>query len=141
MIRIDMDMLGVDELVERIETAAEELMPRLKEAIDDCTFAIEADAKMNVPRDTRTLLSNITAVPAVASGDKVIGRTIADTEYAIFVEFGTGASGEASGGNGSSYEAGYTMSHGGMAAQPYMYPAYKANQTRIVGTLKEAVRI
>jgi HK97 gp10 family phage protein len=54
-----------------------------------------------------------------------------NTEYAGYIEYGTGRRGEAGGGGKT-----YTLDHAGMAPRPYMHPAY--NQT--VAALKEQMR-
>jgi HK97 gp10 family phage protein len=109
---------------------------------------IQAEAQRLVPVDTGALrdsidvqvyrgVQNIQRGGALAAGTfSVTGIVSPHTDYAEYVEFGTGQRGAASAGAG---EGPYTMTWPGMPAQPYMRPAAASKSEDAIQAVKDAV--
>ncbi len=101
---------------------------------------VENTAKKLVPVSTGKLRNSICS-QAVQTKDGVFGRVYTKSEYAAFVEFGTGQRGSASpsppkyGGNIS-----YSKNWAGMAAKPFLYPALKSAKPEVVDGVIDAAR-
>ena len=85
--------------------------------IAEVTQSVEAQARAYAPVRTGYLVSTIESTPPEDNGSSVTATVAAGADYAVFVEYGTGVRGAASGG-GEGYG-----SQPGMTAQPYMRPA------------------
>lgn len=95
------------------------ITPAVRKSVEEVTRLVEERAKDLCPVDTGALQASIT------SQTEDLARTIRGivgphTDYAAYVEFGTGIAGAASAGAG---EGPYSPTWPGMAAQPYMRPA------------------
>ena len=98
--------------------------------------AVLADAQAVVPVRTGALRdSGHTETTEEAGGVAV--QVVFDADYAIYVEFGTGRRGAASAGAGPGP---YDPNWPGMAAQPYLRPAFDAHREDAAPTVAEAVR-
>lgn len=81
----------------------EQVKNGLKDAIKECAFAIERDAKKNCPVDTGRLRASITTdTTKIDDYEATVGTNI---EYATHVEYGTRK----------------------QSAKPYLRPAYNKN--------------
>lgn len=120
--------MKLDLAVEAPANAAIDSLRRLDDAVlDDIIIAagqvIASDAKGNAPVDTGTLRRSIT-VEAVAPGDVRVGS---DVPYAARIEFGFNATDS----RGRQYH---------QAAQPYLRPAFDANQDQVMRMIADGVR-
>jgi len=118
----------LDLAVEAPANAAIDSLRRLDDAVlDDIIIAaaqvIASDAKGHAPVDTGTLRRSIT-VEAVAPGDVRVGS---DVPYAARIEYGFNAADS----RGRQYH---------QAAQPYLRPAFDANQDRVLRMIADGVR-
>jgi HK97 gp10 family phage protein len=127
---------GVDSLTRRLDNIAEmDILP----AVQKATQLVHGQAKSLAPADTGLLRESI-HMSVKNKTNSIEGRVYTNTEYAAYVEFGTGESG-----NGSyPYEVeglnlAYKDGWGGMAAQPYMYPALHQHKKTIETMLKQGV--
>ena len=128
-----------------------ELIPAMNKA----TQLVHGQAKMLAPADTGQLRGSI-HMQVKDTGKELQGRVYTNVEYAHYVEFGTGITGNGTypytvkglnleyKNKGWAYydedkdEWIYTK---GQKAQPYMYPALKRNEKTIKAILKEGVRL
>lgn len=126
----------------------------LKDAMNKATTLIHGQAKALAPVDTGQLAGSI-HMEVKEKKDGLEGRVYTNTEYAPYVEFGTGEKGNGTypydvEGLNLSYadkpwtytpDGGETFyrSHG-QVAQPFMYPALKQNEKYIKNLFKETVK-
>ena len=115
-------------------------MAKLKAAVrlsveQSCEIITE-EAQAIVPVDTGALRESI-GWSAEDEGGTIVGTVSADTPYASYVEYGTGARGAASPGAGP-YP--YTMTWPGMPAQPYMRPAIDTARPQIKAVFADNIR-
>lgn len=126
----------------------------LSDCADDCKKEIErevekeakivqAQAKLLAPVDTGNLRNNINT-SVKWEGNTCVGVISADTEYAIYVEYGTGI--YSSLGTGRQTPWVYTPDGGvhfywtqGQQPQPFMNPAYENTKDKIFRDLTEMV--
>ena len=126
----------------------------LSDCADDCKKEIErevekeakivqAQAKVRVPVDTGNLRDNI-KTSVRWDGNTCVGVISANTNYAIYVEYGTGI--YAPNGNGRPIPWVYTPDNGehfywtqGQHPQPFMNPAYENTKDKIFRDLTEMV--
>ena len=91
------------------------------------------------------------------SGDTFEGKITCKSPHGIYVEFGTGSVGAASGGNGSRARVSYTTRPGwvypvqgyddtefyyteGQPAKPFMYPAFEDGKAVLKGIIENALK-
>lgn len=125
----------------------------LKEAVQKATQLVHGQAKALAPADTGLLRESI-HMQVKDTGKAIEGRVYTNTEYAAYVEFGTGIKGngtypyQVEGLNleyrnkGWAYydeDKGEWIYTKGQKAQPYMYPALKQNEKAIKKILKNGV--
>ena len=60
----------------------------LQKGVNAATAQLKQEIDRLTPEDTRTLVGNNRAKPAVVTGQKVVGAVVNDTEYALYVEYG-----------------------------------------------------
>lgn len=130
-----------------------DLSDYFKQCADDCKKEIErevekeakvvqAQAKLLAPVDTGNLKNNINT-SVKWEGNTCVGVISADTEYAIYVEYGTGIY-SSLGGRQTPWC--YTPDNGahfywtqGQQPQPFMNPAYENTKDKIFRDLTEMV--
>lgn len=105
------------------------------------TNIVQSDAKLLVPKDTTDLMGSIVKN---VDNSTLIGSVSTNSEYAVYVEFGTGRYAE--NGNGRKtpwfYEDANGVGHwtAGMRPQPYMRPALNNNKEKLIKIAKEEVK-
>jgi len=122
---LEIEILGLKELEEKLSNLEEKLSRALNEALEEIAEKISDDAKNFAPVDTGALRKSIRTekkgklqVSVVAGGGGVINpKTGREVDYAGYVEFGTSR----------------------MAPQPYMQPALEKNKDEILQIVKEKV--
>lgn len=156
---IDIDLKGIEDVLERLQALDGEQILRVARApMYRELEAIRQEATSNCPRDTGELRQSIKTRTKIRDGE-LRGEVYTNKEYAIYVEMGTGPRGEASH-EGVSPELAaqvtynptgwYTTRKGvmrhtrGMPARPFLYPAVKAHEegakARIARTIIRAIR-
>ena len=126
----------------------------LRAAVKEATKLVHGQAKALAPVDKGQLAGSIhMQVKDVENG--IQGRVYTNTEYAAYVEFGTGVKGNGTypykikgltlkyKNKGWAYfdeEKGEWIYTKGQKAQPYMYPALKENEKTIKQIIKAAVK-
>lgn len=145
-----MASINADSLLKRLNNIAE---MDLKDKMVQATKLVHAQAKALAPVDTGNLAGSI-RMEVKKSGKNLIGRVYTNVQYAPYVEFGTGSTGQGTypykvKGLKLSYRDTpwvYTPDGGetfyrtnGQEAQPYMYPAIKQNEKNIKKLFKQGV--
>lgn len=150
---------GIDELTALLTALAnvDETKMALENGLRIAASRIQATAKDLCPVDTGQLQNSI-EVRDLPDEGSVVGVEIAPhTEYAVYVEFGTGIRGEQSDiASKSEVNLNYTLEkkhkcenkklngttypYMGMSPQPYMYPALKVHEKEIPGYVKSALQ-
>lgn len=109
-------------------------------AVEKAVFDIEAHAKSNLVNqgavDTGNLLGSIQGQMNAPHS----GEVSTPVEYSVYVEFGTGARGEASSFPGKPEGITYTAGWPGMAARPYLTPAVEEAAPSFFAEVKEAYK-
>ena len=141
---------GVDRLTQRFNKIAN---IELRGAVNKATQLVHGQAKALAPADTGLLRESI-HMQVKDTGKAVEGRVYTNTEYAAYVEFGTGIKGNGTypyqveglsleyKDKGWAYfdeDKGEWIYTKGQKAQPYMYPALKQNEKAIKQILKSGV--
>lgn len=108
------------------------ISPAVLASVQASCALIEATAKEYCPVDTGRLRDSISST-VEQLGKTIRGSVGPNTDYAAYVEFGTGRRGQASPGAGAGP---YRSDWPGMAAQPYMRPALDES----VGPIMELFR-
>lgn len=103
---------GMENVQAVLEQKMNNITEKLSEGVAGSCKVVEADAKAMCPVDTGELRKSITSEVSGTTG--VVGT---NKEYAMYVEFGT-------------YK---------MAAQPYLVPALKENEEKVVQIIKDKV--
>lgn len=145
-----MASIKADSLLKRLNNIAE---MDLKDKMVQATKLVHAQAKALAPVDTGNLAGSI-RMEVKKSGKNLIGRVYTNVQYAPYVEFGTGSTGQGTypykvKGLKLSYrdtpwvyspDGGETFYRtNGQEAQPYMYPAIKQNEKNIKKLFKQGV--
>lgn len=141
---------GITRLSKRLQHISQ--MENVKEAVNDATLLVHAQAKALAPVNNGTLAGSIHADVKVRTNE-IVGKVYTNLNYAPYVEFGTGIKGKGTYPNKDISLAyrptpwTYTPDGGetfyrteGQVAQPYMYPALKRNQAKIKRWIREAVK-
>lgn len=143
---------GIDSLTQRFNKIAN---MELRDTVNKATQLVHGQAKSLVPPNGTGFLRESIHMQVKSTGKELQGRVYTNTEYAPYVEFGTGIKG-----NGTyPYEveglsleykdkgwAYYDKDKGewiytkGQKAQPYMYPALNMHKKNIKTILKQGVK-
>ncbi len=149
-------LVGFKSILDKLSKAnAEDAVEDFKKGLVRVAIMIEGEARRNCVVDTGTLRRSITrTIPYLNAGKWQIDIGT-NVEYAPFVEFGTGMAGMTGATKGnmiydSAREAmtqmGYIYGAGkkrpnspGMAARPFLFPAFEKYKDRIPELIMEAV--
>ena len=140
---------GLDSLLRKLDTLGGNSTEVLERGITKAAKRVQRDAKLLCPVDSGDLRNSIRAETEVQDG-VVIGKVSTNKEYAPYVEFGTGQRGQ----SGEAYttdlergealkypgELSYRQDWVGMPAQPFLYPAMKQNEDKIIGDVANELR-
>lgn len=141
---------GVERLAQKFNNIAN---MNLRSAVNDATKLVHGQAKELAPVDSGNLAGSI-HMQVKDTGKELQGRVYTNLEYAAYVEFGTGITGNGTypykveglsleyKDKGWAYfdeDKGEWIYTKGQAAQPYMYPALANHKKTIEKMLKDAV--
>lgn len=144
-----MSINGIDSLMKKLNALGGNVNKVLEISISKQTKLIQGEAKDLCPVDTGDLRKSIFTDVNVSSS-KVTGKVFTNNEYAGYVEFGTGRIGETTP-VADKYpgELAYKQDKwlanipdvglryvAGQPAQPYMYPAIKNNEDKVLRNIK-----
>lgn len=140
MAGIAVRVLGTGRLIAKLNAISVRQETAVKQAVNQSVAIVEGEAKSLAPVDTNTLRGSIKSIPSKKRGNEITGGVSTSTEYAPYVEFGTGVRGASS---THPAKAKLGISYGGrpgQKAQPFMYPALRQNKNKIKQLIKNAVK-
>lgn len=133
-------IIGLDKLIAKLNKLGGNVNVALEKGIIQSTKLVQATAKELCPVAEvagGTLRNSIFATTDTKGGN-VIGKVCTTTEYAAYVEFGTGQRGmESPSPPKSPEDVSYRADWIGMRAQPYLYPALISNRDNIQRILEK----
>lgn len=112
------NIIGLKQLESKLDKLSDKRT--YEKALGQSALIVESDAKRRAPVDTGILRNSIHTKVHTSELKATIGTPI---EYAPYVEYGTGIKGQGS-------SSGSTRGSG-MAPQPYLGPALRANRTKV----------
>ena len=136
----DITVEGLDEMAEALGATLAEVLPAAAVGVGKAAKLVAKDARKLVPVDTGDLRKRTRARTPKIDGDTVEAKVVANTEYALYVEMGTGIRGADSDLPAGMPKPTYTPDWPGQRAQPYMYPAYKANEKKAKQIIADEIR-
>lgn len=113
---------GLDELLATLSGLGGDIKTSCKKGLERGAKKVQKNAKLLTPVDTGNLRNSI-KTKSESTQDGAEAQVFTDTEYAAYVEFGTGQRGRESNidrPEGISYKTDWK----GQTAQPFMTPAY-----------------
>lgn len=138
---ISIDIEGMDELLLHLDDLKKDLMEGALAGLAQGAVRVQEQAKAICPFCTGELKNSITT-RSKQTAEGVEAEATAVKDYAVYVEMGWGARGEENHADISpkaASEVTYNTKYTGHAAQPFMYPAYKATKPQVLELFKEAV--
>lgn len=133
-----MSINGVERLLKKLDKLGGNSEEVLYKNLQKQGELVKGEAKTLCPVDTGDLRKSIRKSTKRYKG-KIVAKVYTNSDHAIYVEFGTGKKGEASNTN-SNVEVTYKQDWSGMEAQPYLYPALKNNEDRVMKNIKENLK-
>ena len=133
-----MSINGVESLLNKLDKLGGNSEVVLYKSLQKQGELVKSEAKTLCPVDSGDLRKSIRKSTKRYKG-KIVARVYTNSDHAAYVEFGTGMRGEASNTN-SNVEVAYKQDWSGMEAQPYLYPALKNNEGKIVENIKEDLK-
>ena len=133
-----MSINGVESLLSKLDRLGVNSEEVLYKSLQKQGELVKGQAKELCPKDTGDLKKSIRKSTKRYKG-KIVARVYTNSDHAAYVEFGTGKRGEASNTN-SNVEVTYKQDWSGMEAQPYLYPALKNNEDRVMKNIKENLK-
>lgn len=110
-------ILGMNRLIKNLKQYVNSKEPELLGVVAHSSANIRFDAKHIVPVDTGYLRENIN-YEIMQRKNRIIGETAANTDYAIYVEFGTSK----------------------MRAQPFMEPAFRQEVPKFISAVEKVMQ-
>lgn len=140
---IQIDISGIEGIEKYLNSAPEKLLEGTLAGANGILSRIKDDATNGCPvREINggNLRDSIHVSEAVINGQEIEGDVSNNTEYAVFVEMGTGQRGRESPSPPKSPDDVYHREDWvGMSAQPFMYPAYVNAQDEAPKIVKENI--
>ena len=130
------------DLSDWLSDCADDCKKEIEREVEKEAKVVQAQAKLLAPVDTGNLRNNINT-SVKWEGNTCVGVISADTEYAIYVEYGTGI--HAPNGNGRQTKWLYTPDGThfywteGQMPQPFMNKAYENTKDKVFRDLTEMV--
>lgn len=144
-------VVGLDSLLKKLDKLGGNVEETLFNSMQNQGELVKGEAKMLCPVDTGDLRKSIYKKTKRAKG-KIISTIYTNSDHAAYVEFGTGRVGERTNKNTNvsiNYKQDKWLANipdvgprwiEGQPAQPYLYPALKNNEEKIIENIKEDVR-
>lgn len=145
------NIIGLDSLLKKLNSLGVNVEEILYKSIQQQGELVKGDAKELCPVDTGELREKIYKKTKRAKG-KIAGVVYTNLDYAPYVEFGTGKVGERTNTN-TNVNISYKQDKWkvnipdvgvrwveGQPAQPFLYPALKNNEDKILKNIKEDVK-
>lgn len=147
------NLKNINKLMKKLNKLEVDAVPVLQKSVDKNIKMVQGEAKLLCPVDQGTLRNSIRTDVSV-NGSKIVGNVTTNMEYAPYVEFGTGKKGEESGGDKYPGLLSYKQDKWlvvipelvtdddkgirwteGQPAQPFMYPALKNNEDKVIDSV------
>lgn len=145
------NITGVEELLNRLNTLGGNVEETLYSGISKQVMLVQGEAKELCPEDLGDLRNSI-KTDTKKKRNKIVGSVYTNSDHAVYVEFGTGKVGERTNTN-TEVNVSYKQDKWkvnipdvgvrwieGQPAQPYLYPAIKNNETKIIDNIKEDLK-
>lgn len=144
-------VVGLDSLLKKLNKLGGNIDEVLTQSIGQQTKIVQGEAKGLCPVDLGDLRNSIKGNVKKYKG-RIVGVVSTNSDHAAYVEFGTGKVGERTNKNTKvsvSYKQDKWLVNipdvgprwiEGQPAQPYLYPALKNNEERIIENIKADVR-
>lgn len=134
---------GADEVIAMIEKMVD--ASKLNGAVDKACLFVEGEARRKAPRRTGNLRRSIES-KVENNGDEIVGTIFTPLEYAPYVEYGTGLFAESGGRKDVPWaykdeKTGQLIWTSGQHPHPFMRPALNENRERIIGLIREGLKI
>lgn len=144
-------IIGVETLLKRLNSLGGNVEETLYISISKQTMLVQGEAKELCPIDTGDLRNSI-KTNTKKNKNKIVGSIHTNSDHAAYVEFGTGKVGERTNTN-SNVNVSYKQDKWkvnipdvgprwveGQPAQPYLYPALKNNEKKILENIKDDIK-
>lgn len=145
------NIIGLDSLLKKLNSLRGNVEETLYNSIAKQTKLVQGEAKELCPVDTGDLRGSIKA-NTQKNKNKIVGIVSTNSDHAAYVEFGTGKVGERTNKN-TKVNVSYKQDKWkvnipdvgvrwieGQPAQPYIYPALKNNEEKIIENIKADVK-
>lgn len=144
-------VVGLDSILKKLNKLGGNVEEVLYKSMQKQGELVKGDAKELCPVDTGDLRQSIKRQNKRYKG-KIVSKIYTNSEYAAYVEFGTGKVGERTNTNTKvnvSYKQDKWLVNipdvgprwiEGQPSQPYLYPALKNNEEEIIDNIKEDIR-
>lgn len=134
------NVVGLDKLLNKLNKLGGNVDEVLYKSMQQQGELVKGNAKDLAPDDTGDLRQSIRK-ETKRYRDKIVAKVYTNSDHAAYMEFGTGQEGAASP-SPPKYpgELNYRADWVGVPAQPYLYPALKNNEEKIVNNIKEDVK-
>ena len=136
----DIELEGLDAMAEAMGERLEDVLPAAMKGVAKAAQGVAKDARLLAPVDSGDLQKRVRARSPEINGDAVEAKVVANTEYAVYVEYGTGVKGAGSSLPEGMPPATYRTDWTGQVAQPFMYPAMKQNESKTKATIANEIR-
>lgn len=146
-----MSINGVESLLSKLDRLGVNSEEVLYKSLQKQGELVKGQAKELCPKDTGDLKKSIRKSTKRYKG-KIVARVYTNSDHATYVEFGTGKAGERTNKNNNVNVAykqdkwrvnipnvGYRWIEG-QPAQPYLYPALKNNEGKIMENIKDELK-
>lgn len=140
--QIEFQVDGCPELLARLAALGGDVDKAVEQGLRDGAKIVQYSAKKLCPVDTGALRNSI--IVQKASADSVSVGT--NTEYAVYVEFGTGQKGDPSVPHTSKEKWVYRNDKGefrtshGQKPQPFLTPALRMSENKVQKTFRNAIK-
>lgn len=146
------NIVGLDSLLKKLNKLGGNVEEVLYKSMQKQGELVKGNAKELCPVDTGDLRQSIKRQTKRYKG-KIVSKIYTNSEYSAYVEFGSGKVGERTNTNTKvnvSYKQDKWLVNipdvglrwiEGQPAQPYLYPALKNNEEKIIENVKEDVRV
>lgn len=144
-------VVGLDSLLKKLNKLGGNVEETLYKSIQKQGEFVKGEAKLLCPVDTGDLRQSIKKQTKRYKG-KIVSKIYTNSDHATYVEFGTGKVGEMTNKNTKvnvSYKQDKWLANipdvgprwvEGQPAQPYLYPALKNNEEKIIESIKEDIK-
>lgn len=134
---MDSGFQNINTLLAKINQLGGNASNSLNKSIKKEINFVKGEAKLLCPVDTGRLRNSITSTTRETTTG-IVGEVTTNCEYANYIEFGTGIKGESSPSPPKAdIGQGYRSDWKGQSAQPFLYPALKNNEDKVIKEIQK----